>query len=92
VRDPIGRVEVSLDGVLRHAFSPLPEPHFLDTSMAAKLVSSGLLNAGEGRATAASIQIISFAKFLGKNMLGKKLQDPLVTEDIDLGKRYCNDR
>ncbi len=51
-----------------------------------------LLNAGEGRATAASIQIISFAKFLRKNMLGKKLQDPLVTEDIDLGKRYCNDR
>ncbi len=43
MRDPIGRVEVSLDGVLRHAFSPLPEPHFLDTSTAAKLVTSGLL-------------------------------------------------
>lgn len=32
-----------------------------------------LLNAGEGRATAAAIQIISCAKFLRKNMLGKKI-------------------
>ena len=51
-----------------------------------------LLNVGEGRATAAAIEIISCVKFLRKNMLGKKLQHPPVTEGIDLGKRYCNDR
>ena len=43
MRDPIGRVEVKSDCVLRHAYDPLPVPHFLDLPIAAKLVERGLL-------------------------------------------------
>ncbi|KQY82824.1 class I SAM-dependent methyltransferase [Pelomonas sp. Root1444] len=51
MRDPIGRVEVTADSVLRHAYSPLPSPHFLDSPSAAELVKRGLLTpfAFEGR-------------------------------------------
>lgn len=43
MRDPIGRVEVKPDRVLRRAYEPLPLPHFLDTPTAAQLVVRGLL-------------------------------------------------
>jgi SAM-dependent methyltransferase len=43
MRDPIGWVEVTANGVFRHAYTALPTPHFLDTLSAADLVRRGLL-------------------------------------------------
>lgn len=43
MRDPIGRVEVTANDVLRRAYAPLPLPHFLDSLTAAELVRRGLL-------------------------------------------------
>jgi SAM-dependent methyltransferase len=43
MRDPIGWVDVKSDFVHRHAYAPLPVPHFLDTPTASDLVGRGLL-------------------------------------------------
>jgi SAM-dependent methyltransferase len=43
MRDPVGRVEITQDAVLRHAYAPLSTSHFLDTDGAQTLIRERLL-------------------------------------------------
>ncbi|OYY69181.1 MAG: hypothetical protein B7Y44_06990 [Sphingomonadales bacterium 28-55-16] len=83
MRDPIGRVEVSVDSVLRHAFAPLAEPHFLDTSTAAQLVKRGLLTpfTFESRSLVRARKV-GFATYPWEWTHGQLLQAASVTLDV----------
>ncbi len=49
MRDPLGHVEITASEVLRHAYKPLPQPHFLDCAQARGLVAQGMLTPYEFR-------------------------------------------
>lgn len=83
MRDPIGRVEVSVDSILRYAFAPLPEYHFLDTLTAAQLVKRGLLTpfAFESRSLVRARKV-GFATYPWEWTHGQLLQAAFTTLDV----------
>ncbi len=83
MRDPIGRVEIVEDTVRRHAYAPLSEPHFLDTSTAAELVERGLLTpfAFESRSLVKARKV-GFATYPWEWTHGQLLQAAFATLDV----------
>lgn len=83
MRDPIGRVEVTANGVLRRAYAPLSSPHFLDSLTAAELVRRGLLTPYEfeGRSMIRARKV-GFATYPWEWTHGQFLQAAGATLDI----------
>jgi SAM-dependent methyltransferase len=83
MRDPIGRVDVTTDGVIRTAYAPLPFPHFLDSPAAAELVERGLLTPFEleGRSVIRARKV-GFATFPWEWTHAQFLQAANLTLDI----------
>jgi hypothetical protein len=83
MRDPIGRVEVTADSVLRHAYAPRPDPHFLDSSSSADLVRRGLLTPYEFESRSLiRVRKVGFATYPWEWTHGQFLQAAGTTLDV----------
>jgi hypothetical protein len=83
MRDPIGWVDVKSDFIHRHAYEPLPVPHFLDTPTAAKLVSRGMLTPFEFEdRDLIRAQKVGFVTYPWEWTHNQLLQAAIVTLDV----------